>query len=78
MATSGKKALRIVFSDVPPDLILLDIVMPEMDGYEVCRTLKSNEKTQDILTIFVIVRSEEDDETKGLELGAIDYSNCPN
>ncbi len=77
MATSGSEALRIVSSDAPPDLILLDIIMPEMDGYEVCRALKSNEKTRDIPIIFVTVRSEEEDETKGLELGAIDYITKP-
>lgn len=77
MATSGREALRMAASETPPDLILLDIIMPEMDGYEVCQVLKSNERTQDIPIIFITVRDEEADETKGLELGAIDYITKP-
>lgn len=77
MATSGRDALQMAGSDTPPDLILLDVIMPEMDGYEVCQALKSSEKTRDIPVIFITVRNEEHDETKGLELGAIDYITKP-
>jgi sigma-B regulation protein RsbU (phosphoserine phosphatase) len=60
-----------------PDLILLDIMMPEMDGYEVCRRLKSEESTQNIPVIFVTAKSEVEDETLGFELGAVDYITKP-
>ena len=63
-ATSGEKALKIAYSDNPPDLILLDIMMPEMDGHEVCRRLKSDEKTRDIPIIFLTAMSEAEDEEK--------------
>ena len=53
VALNGEKALKIAGSENPPDIILLDIVMPGMDGYEVCRRLKSDAKTQDIPVIFV-------------------------
>ena len=76
-ATSGEKALKIAFSDNPPDLILLDIMMPEMDGYEVCRRLKADEITRDIPIIFLTAMSEADDEEKGLKLGAVDYITKP-
>lgn len=56
-----------------PDLVLLDIVMPEMDGYEVCRRIKSNPRTRAIPVIFVTIMDEVDDEAKGLEIGAVDY-----
>ncbi len=77
VATNGRDALRIVAGDSPPDLILLDIVMPEMDGYEVCQVLKENERSRDIPVIFITAMSEEEDETKGLELGAVDYITKP-
>ncbi len=77
VATNGLEALEIVHSQDPPDLILLDIMMPEMDGYEVCRRLKADEKTRDIPVIFITARSEEDDETKGLALEAVDYITKP-
>ena len=76
-ATSGEKALKIAYSDNPPDLILLDIMMPEMDGHEVCRRLKSDEKTRDIPIIFLTAMSEAEDEEKGLKLGAVDYITKP-
>lgn len=76
-ATSGEKALKIAFSDNPPDLILLDIMMPEMDGHEVCRRLKADEKTREIPIIFLTAMSEADDEEKGLKLGAVDYITKP-
>ena len=77
VALSGEKALKIAGSEKPPDIILLDIMMPGMDGYEVCRRLKSDAKTQDIPVIFISSMSEVEDETKGLEVGAIDYITKP-
>ena len=76
-ATSGEKALKIAFSDNPPDLILLDIMMPEMDGHEVCRRLKADEKAREIPVIFLTAMSEAEDEEKGLKLGAVDYITKP-
>ncbi len=66
-ATNGIEALEAVEMS-EPDLILLDVMMPEMDGYEVCRRLKSDEKTKDIPIIFVTARQQEEDEIKGLEM----------
>ena len=77
VAINGRLALRIAGSSVRPDLILLDIMMPEMDGYEVCRRLKADESTRDIPIIFVTAKSEEDNELEGLELGAVDYITKP-
>ena len=77
IATSGKKALQIAYSQDPPDLILLDIMMPEMDGYEVCRQLKNDSQTADIPVIFLTAKSDVEDETKGFELGAVDYITKP-
>lgn len=75
--TSGEKALKIAFSDNPPDLILLDIMMPEMDGHEVCRRLKANMTACEIPIIFLTAMSEAEDEEKGLNLGAVDYITKP-
>jgi len=75
-ATSGKMALKIIEKKMP-DLILLDVMMPEMDGYEVCEILKANEKTQDIPIIFLTAKVQVEDETKGLALGAVDYITKP-
>jgi PleD family two-component response regulator len=77
VATNGKKALQIAFSSEPLDLILLDIMMPEMDGYEVCRQLKSESHTAGIPVIFLTAKSDVEDEIKGLELGAVDYITKP-
>ncbi len=77
VAINGERALKIANSDNPPDLILLDIVMPDMDGYEVCKRLKANQKTKDIPVIFVSGLTETRDEAKGLELGAVDYMTKP-
>ncbi len=72
-ATSGRQAFKIAFSENQPDLILLDIVMPEMDGYEVLSTLKANILTRDIPVIFLTGSGEEREEIKALDIGAQDY-----
>ena len=71
-AQSGEKALELI-EENEFDLILLDIVMPIMDGYEVCKVLKKSEKTKDIPIIFLTVKDNEKDIVKGLEIGAVDY-----
>ncbi|AFL73227.1 response regulator [Thiocystis violascens] len=76
-AKSGAKALQIARSDEPPHLILLDIMMPEMDGLEVCRQLKSDPRTRDIPIIFLTVKAQTEDVIAGLELGAVDYVTKP-
>ena len=72
-AASGKKGIEIACGNNPPDLILLDIIMPEMDGYEICHKLKSDELTKKIPVIFVTSRSEPEEEEKGFLIGASDY-----
>lgn len=76
IATNGETALKTVEQN-PPDLILLDLMMPGIDGFEVCRRLKSNPKTQDIEIIFVTAATAENNELKGIALGAIDYIYKP-
>jgi len=76
-AINGQQAIKAANSNSPPDLILLDIMMPEMDGYEVCKQLKNDPKTKDIPIIFVTAMGQEENETKGLELGAADYLRKP-
>lgn len=77
VATNGETALVIAQSPDKPDLILLDVEMPGMDGYEVCRQLKSNPSTCEIPTIFLTGRIEAADEQKGFEVGAVDYIHKP-
>jgi class 3 adenylate cyclase len=77
IATSGEKALRIAVADSPPDLVLLDVMMPEMDGFEVCRRLKENPQTKDIPVIFLTALSQVEDEKRGLEAGAVDFITKP-
>lgn len=77
IAKNGQKALDIVHSSDEVDIILLDIMMPDIDGYEVCRQLKSNPKTKNIPIIFVTAKDNDEDEEYGLNLGAIDYITKP-
>jgi len=73
IAKTGEQAVIKAQTSQPPDLILLDINMPGMDGYEVCRILKSNPTSRSIPIIFITVQASVEDETKGLEMGAVDY-----
>jgi PAS domain S-box-containing protein len=75
--TSGDAALKIARSDNPPDLILLDVIMPEMDGFEVCRRLKQDSRGAMIPVIFLTAKVMAIDEKMGLELGAVDYIRKP-
>ncbi|CAO3417767.1 diguanylate cyclase domain-containing protein [Azospirillum doebereinerae] len=75
-ATDGEKALELVQRRLP-DLVLLDIMMPGMDGYEVCSRIKADPATNDIPVIFISAKSEVEDETRGLEVGAIDFITKP-
>ena len=77
VAVSGERALKLASSATPPDLILLDIMMPGMDGYEVCKRLKADPATRGIPVVFVTAMNEVEDETKGLELGGVDYLTKP-
>ncbi len=77
VATSGAKALELIEGPTPPDLVLLDILMPEMDGYEVCRRFKQNARTRDIPVIFVTIQDDPTNEAEGLKLGAVDYITKP-
>jgi sigma-B regulation protein RsbU (phosphoserine phosphatase) len=77
-AENGEEALELARNDDNiPELILLDIVMPGMDGYEICRRLKDSEKTRDIPIIFLTVKSDAEEEAYGLNLGAVDYITKP-
>ncbi|MFZ2168085.1 MAG: two-component system response regulator [Methylococcaceae bacterium] len=76
-ATSGQKALRIAGTTPRPDLILLDVMMPEMDGYQVFERLRSGPVTSDIPVIFVTAMDNKEAELQGLELGAVDYITKP-
>lgn len=75
-ANHGQKALDLCAQE-PPDLILLDIVMPDIDGYEVCRRLKVQSETQPVPIIFLTSKSDVEDEEMGLQLGAVDYITRP-
>ncbi len=75
-ASSGQQALELTHS-VLPDLILLDVMMPDMDGYEVCKKLQEDERTRYIPVIFLSARNEAVDKAKGLALGAVDYLTKP-
>lgn len=75
-AINGELALKIIAKKVP-DLILLDIMMPGIDGYETCRRIKANPETANIPVIFLTAKSEAEDEEKGLSAGAVDYMAKP-
>ena len=77
VAKNGLQALKRAQGARAPDLILLDIMMPEIDGYEVCRKLKEDDNTRDIPIIFISALTNVGDEEKGLELGAVDYITKP-
>lgn len=77
LANGGERALKLASMLPPPDLILLDIMMPGMDGYEVCQRLKANPQTRDIPVVFLTAKTEVKDEKRGLEMGAVDYITKP-
>lgn len=77
VATSGAKALALVKDKPQPDLILLDVMMPDMDGYEVCSILKATPEAKDIPVIFLTGKTKCDEETRGFEVGAVDYIHKP-
>ncbi len=77
VAKNGERGLQRALSEPPPDLILLDIIMPEMNGYDVCIELKSHIETADIPVIFITVMGEEENEAQGFEVGAVDYITKP-
>ena len=77
VANNGEKALKILEAESLPDLILMDIIMPGLDGYDVCQLLKENSRTCDIPVIFLTAMTETEDEKKGFELGAVDYITKP-
>jgi len=76
VASNGKQALEIARVQLP-DIVLLDMLMPEMDGIEVCQALKANEETKDIPVIFVTSMSDTANEERGLDAGAVDYISKP-
>lgn len=76
LANNGQEALRLVHRQIP-DMILLDVMMPEMNGFEVCRILKEQEALKDIPVIFLTALVEEADEARGFEAGAVDYITKP-
>jgi putative two-component system response regulator len=77
IAKGGSQALKRLANDPLPDLVLLDILMPDMDGYEVCKQIKQNPRTRFIPIIFLTIKSEVSDEIRGFELGAVDYIAKP-
>ena len=77
IANNGEKALSIAQAESPPDLILLDIMMPGLSGYDVIRALKADPRTREVPVMFITAMSETEDERLGLELGAVDYITKP-
>jgi PleD family two-component response regulator len=76
LANNGRQAIAIA-TEIRPDLILLDVMMPEMDGFETCRILKSQTETENIPIIFLTAKVDSEDIIKGFELGAVDYITKP-
>ncbi len=76
-ALNGKDALKIVHSNDPPDIVLLDVMMPIMDGYETCKTIKNDVRSRNIPIIFLTALTEEGNEKYGFSLGAVDYISKP-
>jgi class 3 adenylate cyclase len=77
VATSGERALRLCASGPLPDLVLLDVMMPDLDGFEVCRRLRADPRTADVPVILVTARAQPSDEAEGFEAGAVDYVTKP-
>ena len=77
VANGGERGLKLAAASPAPDLILLDIMMPGMDGYEVCQRLKADPATREIPVVFLTAKSDVEDERRGLELGAVDYITKP-
>lgn len=77
VAKSGREALQVIDSASPPDLVLLDIMMPDMDGFAVCRAIKGSPATYKIPVIFVTAKNEDYDEAQGFEAGGVDYITKP-
>ncbi len=77
VAITGERALRLAVAEPPPDIVLLDVMLPDIDGFEVCRRLRSNPLTDSIPVVFITGGREIEDELKGLELGAIDFIHKP-
>ena len=77
IATNGEKTLSLAAGQDKPNLILLDVMMPGMDGYEVCRRLKANPETAEIPVIFLTAKTDSGDEEKGFKVGAVDYIHKP-
>ena len=77
VANNGEKALKIALSGTPPDLVLLDIMMPGMDGYQVLKRIKALPETRDIPVIFLTALDSTRDEEMGLDAGAVDYITKP-
>ena len=77
VANSGERALKLATAQPKPDLVLLDIMMPEMDGYEVCRRLKADAATREIPVIFLTAKTQVEDESRGFEVGCVDYITKP-
>jgi putative two-component system response regulator len=76
-ATNGEQALKIARGDPPPDLVLLDVMMPQMSGHEVCQRLKAESSTRKLPVIFVTAMNQVEDEAQGFALGAVDYITKP-
>ena len=77
VANSGERALKLAAAEPKPDLVLLDIMMPGMDGYEVCRRLKADAATHEIPVIFLTAKTQVEDESRGFEAGCVDYITKP-